>query len=238
MYMALVFPICQILDTGMGELYPQVHFARLSNQMTDHETPEPLDPKQWVDVYGDYLYRFALSRLRDEVAAEDAVQETFLAALKARDTFAGASSEKTWLVGILKNKIIDYFRKMSREVPLDLSDELPYEREQMMAQSGMRKDHWDIENRLGPSDWGNPSEMLEKKEFWAILERCLDMLPKKMARVFALRELEETATDELTKLLQITESNLFVMLHRARAQMRRCIELKWTDPAVSAKRKV
>jgi RNA polymerase sigma-70 factor (ECF subfamily) len=201
--------------------------AGSKEQMADSIPHSLSDPATWVDSYGDYLYNFALSRLRDSVAAEDAVQETFLAALKAKESFAGASSEKTWFVGILKNKIIDHFRKQEREIPTDFSEEqLPFDQESQFLQSGLGKSHWDAAS--APSEWGNPSELLEKKEFWAILERCLETLPDKMAKVFALRELEETPTDELTQLLKISESNLFVILHRARGQMRKCIELKWT----------
>lgn len=197
--------------------------------MTDPTAHVLSDPATWVDTHGDYLYNFAISRLRDPIAAEDAVQETFLAALKAKASFAGASSEKTWFVGILKNKIIDHFRKQEKEIPTDFSEQpLPFEQEGSFVETGFSKGHWDAASGFAPADWGNPAELLEKKEFWEILKSCLQTLPTQMAKVFTLRELEETETDELTKLLNISESNLFVILHRARGQMRRCIELKWT----------
>ncbi len=139
------------------------------------------DPERWVDLHGDYLFKYALIRLRDPAKAEDAVQETFLAALKGGKSFQGRSAEKSWLVGVLKNKIYDYYRKSSRETSFtDL-------------------------------------------EFYSDEEK----LPKNVAAVFNLREVDGVEGKEICSLLNISESNLWVMLHRARMALRRCLETNW-----------
>jgi RNA polymerase sigma-70 factor, ECF subfamily len=184
------------------------------------------DPSTWVDQHGNYLFRYALMRLRDRALAEEAVQETLLAALQAKDKFSGHSSEKTWFVGILKHKIIDHFRKQRREVPLEDSDLLPAEREESFRTTGEWVGHWTEE--AAPTEWGaNPIQVLEKREFWDALEQALSTLPPRLAQVFILREMDEMKSDEICKLLGITESNLWVMLHRSRLQLRRTLELNY-----------
>jgi RNA polymerase sigma-70 factor (ECF subfamily) len=180
------------------------------------------NPEYWVDQYGDYLFRYAMSRLRDRALAEEAVQETFLAALKSKQSFEGQSSERTWLVGILKHKIIDHFRKTSRELPL-YEDQSAPESEDAFRKTGEWVGHWSPE--AAPGEWGaDPIRTLQQKEFWEVLERCLTMLPERLAQVFVLREMEEMSSAEICKTLNITESNLWVMLHRSRAQLRRALE--------------
>jgi RNA polymerase sigma-70 factor, ECF subfamily len=183
------------------------------------------NPEVWVDQYGDYLFRYAMSRLRDRTLAEEAVQETFLAALKGKESFGGQSSERTWLIGILKHKIIDHFRKSSRELPL-FEEQLPYEQEESFRSTGEWVGHWT--EQAAPGEWGmDPIKSLQQKEFWEALERCLSMLPARLAQVFILREMDEMSSDEICKTLNITESNLWVMLHRARAQLRRSLEINY-----------
>jgi len=180
------------------------------------------NPENWVDQYGDYLLRYAMSRLRDRSLAEEAVQETFLSALKAKQSFEGQSSERTWLVGILKHKIIDHYRKTSRELPL-FEDQSGAEPEETFRKSGEWVGHWTP--GAAPAEWGgDPTRELQRKEFREALQRCLSMLPERLAQVFILREIEEMSSAEICKTLNITESNLWVMLHRARAQLRRSLE--------------
>lgn len=179
-------------------------------------------PESWVDLHGDYLFRYAMSRLRDRTSAEEAVQETFLAALKSKDSFGGQSSERTWLTGILKHKIIDHFRKSSRELPL-FEEQLSFEKEEMFRPEGEWAGHWTSE--AAPSEWGSdPENTLQQKEFWDILDQCLRRLPQRLAQVFVLREIEEMTSAEICQILNISESNLWVMLHRARGQLRRSLE--------------
>lgn len=178
------------------------------------------DPSEWVDRYGDYLFRYAMLRLRDRSTAEDLVQETFLAGIKDRSSFSGNSTESTWLVGILKHKIADHFRRQARESPLedddlrDPSDPSPFDG------SG----HW----ISGPANWsGNPADLYHEKKFLDQLTKCLSGLSPNHANAFTLREIEGAETGEICKVLNVTETNLWVILHRARMQLRRCLEINW-----------
>jgi RNA polymerase sigma-70 factor (ECF subfamily) len=187
--------------------------------------PQATDPSTWVERHGDILYRYALARLRNPTLAEEAVQDTFLSALKARGTFSGKSSEQTWLVGILKHKIIDQFRKLSREQPLGDAEPADVEVERAFDADG----HW-IESRA-PAEWGTEAERsLEQAEFRQALDRCLAGLSKRSADAFVLRELEELSTEDICKVLNVTATNLWVLLHRARTQLRRCLEQNWIQP--------
>ncbi|MEW5876119.1 MAG: sigma-70 family RNA polymerase sigma factor [Candidatus Zixiibacteriota bacterium] len=190
--------------------------------------PGALDPAEWVDKHGDYLYRFARVRLRDDGLAEDCVQETFLAALKARASFAGNSSERTWLTGILKHKITDAFRAQGREklVNLDLEVLLPVESADLFQRHGEWPGHFKAVE--GPADWSmSPEEAYERNEFWLALKKCLDLLPPKMAKAFILRELDQVPASEIVETLNISQSNFWVLMHRARAQLRYCLERSW-----------
>jgi RNA polymerase sigma-70 factor (ECF subfamily) len=180
----------------------------------------PTNAEKWVDEHGDYLFRFALSRLRQREAAEDLVQETFLAALQARKRFAGASSVLTWLVGILKRKIVDHLRRKGREQPAsDLAAT-----SQCMESLFDERGNW----KKKPGKWpADPSATLEKAEFHMILSRCLGKLPERLADAFTLREVEELDSQEVCKVLDISANNLWVMLHRARVWLRRCLEVNW-----------
>ncbi|MDQ3804212.1 MAG: sigma-70 family RNA polymerase sigma factor [Acidobacteriota bacterium] len=187
-----------------------------------------VDPSLWVDQHGDYLYRFALLRLRDPSAAEDVVQETLLAALQARGRFAGRGSERTWLTGILKHKIIDHFRRAARTHQPDGAGESWMEHGEMFQQSGEWVGHWDFDNKADPVEWkADPETALERSEFREALGRCLSGLPERVARAFTLREVEGMAGEEICDVLGVTANNLWVMLHRARAQLRHCLEMGW-----------
>jgi RNA polymerase sigma-70 factor (ECF subfamily) len=185
------------------------------------------DPERWVEEHGDYLFKFALMRLRDPQKAEDAVQETFLAALKGGQYFAGRSTEKSWLAGILKNKIFDHFRKASRETSFtDLQFYNDEESDRFVA-DGPGAGGWIHE--LGPQEWPKAGENLDNELFWKVYRDCAGKLPKNVATVFGLRELDEMESREICELLNITGSNLWVMLHRARMALRRCLETNWFD---------
>jgi RNA polymerase sigma-70 factor (ECF subfamily) len=184
------------------------------------EKPASSNPSDWVDRYGDYLFRYAMLRLRDRSTAEDLVQETFLAALKGREAFSGKSSESTWLVGILKHKIADHFRHQAREAPLEDGDL----REQPDSSPFDGSGHW----TNGPTDWGgNPADLYREKNFLDQLTKCLSGLSPNHANAFTLREIEGEDTREICKVLNVSETNLWVILHRARMQLRRCLETRW-----------
>ena len=190
-------------------------------------------PEAWLELYGDYLYRYALLRLRDPVKAEDAVQETFLAAIKGKRSFAGQSAEKSWLVGILKNKIFDYFRQASRETAFTDLKFYADEESDRFVPDGLLKDGWIHE--LGPLEWSTTSTSLDRDQFWKTFRACSDKLPPAVATVFHLREVDDVASQEICTLLQISESNLWVMLHRARMALRRCLETHWFGTPAATK---
>ncbi|MEK7876117.1 MAG: sigma-70 family RNA polymerase sigma factor [Pseudomonadota bacterium] len=168
-----------------------------------------------------YLLRYAMLQLRDPALAEDVVQETLLAALEGRAGFAGKSSHQTWLTGILKHKIIDVMRRKSREQPLTSSDG---ESDADAVDALFKEDgHW----RQFPANWGDPERALEDKRFWEVFERCSQRMPARTARVFMMREVMELTTEEICKALDITPTNLWVMLHRARLSLRECLEINW-----------
>jgi RNA polymerase sigma-70 factor, ECF subfamily len=182
-------------------------------------------PEQWVDAYGDYLFRYAMVHLRDATKAEDAVQETFLAALKGGKSFAGRSAEKSWLIGILKNKIADYYRKASRETSFTDMEFYSDEESGRFVPDGLFRDSWIDE--LGPREWSSPGASLDSEVFWRAYRDCSSKLPKNVAAVFNLREVDGFDGKEICAMLNVSESNLWVMLHRARMALRRCMEVNW-----------
>lgn len=196
---------------------------------TAEEQPRPgrlSDPERWVEEHGDYLFKYALVRLRDAAKAEDLVQDTFLAALKGGKNFAGRSAEKTWLVGILKNKIADQFRKASRETSFtDLAFYDDEEKNNFISE-GLSNGAWSHGN--APIDWTpNPGASLDNEAFWKAFRECAGKLPKNINSAFCLRELDEVESSEICRMLNISENNLWVMLHRARMALRRCLEINW-----------
>lgn len=172
------------------------------------------------------LFRYAITRLNNASQAQDAVQETFLSALKSRDKFSGKSSERTWLIGILKHKIVDLIRKESRERPyedLDLAKQLDESDERFFDKKG----HW----RTGPSEWHiNPRKSFEQAEFWDVLTECLSHLQDRLHKAFTLRELEHLSAEEICKTLGVSETNLWVILYRARTKLKACLEKNWIHP--------
>lgn len=181
------------------------------------------DPERWLAEHGDAMFRYAMLRLRDTDQAEDVVQESFLAALAARERFSGRSSERTWLIGILKHKIIDLIRKRSRERPateLGATDDDDSAINAMFDERGHWKEHF-AEWRL------DPHAALDQKEFREILAQCLDTLPPRQAEAFILREMEGMKSDEVCKALDITPTNLWAMLHRARGRLQLCLDKNW-----------
>lgn len=167
------------------------------------------------------MLRFALLQLRDEAAAEDAVQETMVAALESGQQFAQRAQFKTWVFAILKNKIIDHIRRRGRETQLD-TEEIPEDGfDPLFDDHG----HWKTEEK--PATWGDPAKTFENGRFWLVFEACLDRLPANTSRVFMMREFLGFDTDEICKELAISSSNCWVVLHRARMALRLCLEDKW-----------
>ena len=167
------------------------------------------------------LVRFAQLQLRNEALAEDAVQDALMAVLEKPDSFRGQSSLRTYVTGILKFKIIDSLRLASRERQVDTMDDESDDDalDALFAADG--------HTREMPRQWGDPDATLEQKDFFRVLEVCLDKLPAQAARVFMMREWLELETDEICKELAISASNLWVILYRARLRLRECLDLNW-----------
>jgi RNA polymerase sigma-70 factor (TIGR02943 family) len=185
-----------------------------------NDTTEPIiDPARWVDDYGDYLYRYAFSRLRDNAAAEEVVQETFLAGIRFQDRFTGDGAERAWLLGILKRKLIDYVRMRNRYDRDGSYEDSNDPSTQLFDQNG----NW----KTGAFSSIIPTDTLESQEIWEVVQGCLKHLPKGQADVFVLSVMEEMETEEICKELGITSSNLWVRLHRARLALAKCVGSKW-----------
>jgi RNA polymerase sigma-70 factor (TIGR02943 family) len=182
------------------------------------------DPERWLDEHGDVLYRYAIVRVRKPDIAQDLVQETMLAALRSYEKFAGLSSVRSWLCGILKHKLGDYFRKLGRETSFTdlefLADEC--------AEKFVPEGYWVHMN--GPKEWKpEADEVMHRDEFWKVMRNCLDKLPERVATVFMMREMDEVESKEICATLSITDSNLWVMLHRARMALRECLAINWFE---------
>lgn len=177
---------------------------------------------KWLEEHWDALYHYALMRVRDEMLAEDLVQETLLAAFKNHKQFEQRSSPKTWLIGILKHKIIDHIRKSSREAPITADEE--HVASAIMEESFQGTGQWQI----NIENWAFPDKSLEQQQFWHTLNDCVDRLPPRMAQIFMLKELEGLGSEEICKVANVsTTNNLWVTLSRLRLRMRQCLDGEW-----------
>jgi RNA polymerase sigma-70 factor (ECF subfamily) len=175
-------------------------------------------PAQWLDVHGDALFRYAVALVSDQHRAEDLVQETLLAALEARDRFAGGASERTWLVSILRHKAIDQRRREQ------CRQEAQLEIDPVVEGNFNALGKW----RTPPRGWApNPQKLMETDEFWSIFENCMRALPGAMREAFALRVMGDLSADDTCAILEIKSANLWTILYRARERLRRCLEHKW-----------
>ena len=173
-----------------------------------------LNPKEWVNNYSDLLYGFAFTRVRSKDLAEDLIQETFISALKGMSSFKGKSKESTWLISILRNKIIDHFRKNSSKNEV-LSDGFFNEED----------NSW-IENKV-PEPWEDRTNDFDSDLFNTQMKKCISKLPVKNISVFTLKYIEEATTEELCKELNISSSNYWVIIHRTKLLLRECLEHNW-----------
>lgn len=179
--------------------------------------------EQQVADHRDYLLKFARLQLRNEAWAEDAVSETILAALARPQAFGNRSQLKTWLVGILKHKVIDIFRVNARTIVLDNDPDMERGNDELDMLVFKANGHF----AEAPADWGDPQQDLQSRQFFAVLEACTEQMPPSMGRVFLMREWLELSSDEICKELGLSTTNLYVTLHRARLRLRECLELNW-----------
>jgi RNA polymerase sigma-70 factor, ECF subfamily len=176
--------------------------------------------ENWLEEHGDYLFRYANFRLRNSHDAEDVVQETLLAAIRSAERFAGTSSLRTWLVGILNHKIADHFRKAARERVGDTDDMAATSVDEFFKETGHLAE--------ADADWGSdPGAILERREFRSQLHACLEMLPDRLFKLYTMREIQDLPSLEICGATGITENHLGVLLHRTRLQLRRCLERTW-----------
>ena len=180
------------------------------------------DAAAWPDAHGDALYRYARSRVGSRELAEDLVQDAFLAALQSRDRFQGRATVRTWLLSILRHKIMDHFRRAAG--PSTAANADPDRGpDAVLDRNFNEKGLWKVQL----ASWKAPEQELEDREFWDVLEGCLSRLPRSLSSVFILRELEDLDTAELRRALAVSEGNLRVRLHRARLLLRECLEKHW-----------
>ena len=179
---------------------------------------ELLNPDKWVDKYADYLYNYTIVRVNDHIVAQDLISETFLAGLKSKNNFKGEATERTWLISILKRKIIDYYRKINSnkgkaEVHITYRDD-------------DAEGDWLEENAADPFD-KNAEDKMENEELGLAIFECLEKLPEKQAAIFKKKTIENMDTEAICKEYKITPSNLWVIIHRARKSMIDCLEKNW-----------
>lgn len=196
-----------------------------NQQSKPSEIAHRLQPEYWLERYGDALYSYAWTRLRDRSAAEDLVQQTFLEAFKSRAQFEGEVSEKGWLFTIHRHNLIDLLRRKTVITPgterIEATDNLLA----AFEDSGLRRGKWKSE--FEPIEFRSPDTELVEVEFWKIFHRCVSKLPAKIARVVLLRELDNLSAEEICSIAGISQSNFWVMCHRARIALQLCLKREW-----------
>lgn len=180
-----------------------------------------LNPSCWVKEYGNTMYQYSMARVNDEEDASDLVQETLLAALKSAPAYKGEASEKNWLFSILKNKIVDYYRSKAKKRVVQELPELTGNEEEWFDESGS----WRLQHL--PQEWHFSQTTTERKELQRIIDQCKEDLKEVQRQVFVLKYMEDRDADFICKVLQISSSNYWVLLHRCRLQMRHCVEHYW-----------
>jgi RNA polymerase sigma-70 factor (ECF subfamily) len=177
-----------------------------------------LHPEKWVDRYADYLYNYTIVRVNDHEIAQDLISETFLAGLSSKDNFKGEASERTWLISILKRKIIDYYRKINSnkgkaEVRISYNDE-------------ESEGDWLEERVKDPFD-KTAEDTFENEELGIAILNCMESLDERQAQIFKMKTIDNFDTEAICNEFDITPSNLWVIIHRARRAMVECLEKNW-----------
>jgi len=183
---------------------------------------EKLHPEKWVDRYADYLYNFTIVRVNDHETAQDLVSETFLAGLRSKDNFKGEASERTWLISILKRKIIDHYRRInSTKGQAEVS---------IQSMQGTESDEGDwLEERVEDKSEMNALEKIENEELGLAILKCLDNIDERHATIFKMKTIDGVDTDTICNEFDITPSNLWVIIHRARKALADCLQINWLN---------
>ena len=213
-----------MVEQNFESIIRKVIFERLNLNVAMGNKPQgkiEFDPNLWVDKYTHTLFYYAVQRVNHKETAEDLVQETFFSAFRSKEKFRGDSSEKTYLYSILKRKIIDHYRQKSsnKEDPTDF--ESPF------VEDDKRNGTW-IESQK-PKDWGSVDidSTIQSEEFQKTLGHCIDKLPKNQSNAFILKTFKRYDSEEVCNQIGITSSNLWVLIHRARLNLRKCLEKNW-----------
>ena len=186
------------------------------------------NPEIWVDEYSDAFFRFAMYRVKSREIAEDLVQETFLSGLKSLEKFRRDCPEKSWLYNILRNKIIDHFRKKTNQEIKQSSAVVETDDDSFYGQFFKKEGQWN--NEASPENWDiSADKIMEQEEFMQFLMLCLSLLPETWAKVFSLKNIDDFSTNEICKELDITPSNLWTIIHRSKLQLRGCLEKRWLN---------
>lgn len=181
------------------------------------------DPVNWLDEYGDYLYAVALRQTGNATVAEDIVQDTLIAAWQGFEGFKGESSIKTWLTAILKNKVLDYLRRaFHREIPTIFEEPSSTQDDDFNS--------WGIwKNKV--AKWAvwpeTPEDSVSRQQLYDVLKSCLEKLPKVQRAVMMMKFLEERESETICSALNITASNLWILVFRARLKLRSCLDMNW-----------
>lgn len=176
-------------------------------------------PDQWVDQYADYLYNYAVARVSDPEIAKDLVQETFFAGLNSAKNFKGEASERTWLISILKRKVIDHYRRSnSKKGKAEI---------RIHYTSGSESEGDWLEEQVADPFSRDGDNIMENEELGLALQDCISKLPKKQAQVFRMKTIQGMETQDICNELKINPSNLWVMIHRARTSLMGCLNENW-----------
>lgn len=185
------------------------------------EKKDDLNVQTWLEDHGDYLFSYALLKVKDTHVAEDMVQETLLAALTAKNSFSNQSTIRTWLIGILKHKLVDRFRREGREIVIsDLIDQDEGDNFELFFKSN---GNW-IDK---PETFSNPDAAFQQQEFWKVFQQCLSGLKPRQAEIFLAKEIHGMSNEEICKSFLLNPTNVWVLMHRARLSLHKCLKIHW-----------
>jgi RNA polymerase sigma-70 factor (ECF subfamily) len=182
-------------------------------------TKQTLNPDTWVDSYSDYLFNYAVTRVNDAEIAKDLVQETFFAGLKSAENFKGDAAERTWLISILKRKVIDHYRKINSKKAKSII--------RITQNKNSDTDGDFLEQQVADPISLLENSEIENRELGMAIYDCIAKLPKKQALAFTLKTINGLSTEEVCKELNINPSNLWVIIHRARTVLMDCLNTNW-----------
>ncbi len=192
---------------------------------TNLENPNPIDARAWLERHGNYLYCYAFARLRNSSLSEQLLEETLVTGMGSPKTFSSYGCERSWLLGILSKRIRDRYRRPFTHRDLSSQNSEPGELE-FFENTGEWTAHW--REAQAPVLWTTDPQQLGKSPgFWETFDRCLSFLSEVAANAFTLREIDGLPPEEICEILNVSETDLRVILHEARLKLRRSLEVEW-----------